>query len=226
MSSLRLSIAFRSAAHLYALTLALIHLYMLIMLTITTVSTRFDTVAGLVPRMARPPGAVRDREVSCIGDEEHIDHHNGVLSLPATPRLATPMTLRLGNCQLYMPHRRAAELKMKEMYANMLQASKIKDISKVIVVSRKPRVGTECNSQIGSFSVCLVCVIVCKFHWIALYVCNHKRMKNDPIINNNKPMHQACIMATPCWAVTGQRIHCWRTRRTMTSCWCLIKATS
>ena len=62
----------------------------------------------------------------------------GIHCLPCTPRLATAMTLRIGNCQLYMPNRRAAEIKMIQTYAQLLQ---LKDTSKVLVVSRKLRVG-------------------------------------------------------------------------------------
>lgn len=95
-------------------------------------------VPGLVPRSIAPPGSTMARLVPCIGDEESMNDRDGVLSLPATPRLATPCTLKIGNCQLYMPNRRAVEIKMCEEYAGMLQ---MKDFSKVMVVSRKLRVG-------------------------------------------------------------------------------------
>lgn len=78
--------------------------------------------------------------VPCIGDEELMDDHSGVLCLPTTPRLATPCTLKMGNCQMYMPNRRAVEIKMCAEYASMLQ---LKDASKVLVVSRKLRIGTQ-----------------------------------------------------------------------------------
>lgn len=99
---------------------------------------RFDTVAGLVPRSVAPPGSTVPRLLPCIGDEEIMNEVDGVMSLPATPRLATPCTLKMGNCQLYMPNRRAVEIKMCEEYASMLQ---MKDASKVLVVSRKLRIG-------------------------------------------------------------------------------------
>jgi hypothetical protein len=95
-------------------------------------------VAGLVPRSVAPPGSTSARLLPCIGDEEIMNDRDGVLSLPATPRLATACTLKLSNNQLYMPNRRAVEIKMCEEYAAMLQ---VKDASKVLVVSRKLRVG-------------------------------------------------------------------------------------
>ncbi|KAJ1442329.1 hypothetical protein B484DRAFT_442214 [Ochromonadaceae sp. CCMP2298] len=99
---------------------------------------RFDTVAGLVPRSVVPPGARGPMDVSCIGDEEHFDKRDGVLSLPATPRVATGMQVKISNCQLYMPNRRAIENKMIESYAAMAQ---IRDVSKVQILSRRLRVG-------------------------------------------------------------------------------------
>lgn len=99
---------------------------------------RFDTVAGLVPRAVAPPGSTTPRLLPCIGDEEVINDRDGVLSLPATPRLATACLLKIANSQLYMPNRRAVEIKMCAEYAAMLQ---VKDASKVLVVSRKLRIG-------------------------------------------------------------------------------------
>jgi hypothetical protein len=95
-------------------------------------------VAGLVPRPVAPPGSTQARPLPCLGDEVLRDDRSGDLSLPAVPRLATPCTLKIGNCQLYMPNRRAVEIKMCEEYAGLLQ---MKDASKVLVISRKLRVG-------------------------------------------------------------------------------------
>lgn len=91
-----------------------------------------------MPRAVAPPGSTQKRMVSCIGDEELMDDRHGVLCLPATPRLCTPFALKMGNLQLYMPNRRSVEIKMLEEYASLLQ---LKDASKVMVVSRKLRIG-------------------------------------------------------------------------------------
>jgi len=74
----------------------------------------------------------------CIGDEALLDDRTGVMCLPAAPRLASAFTLRIGNLQMYMPDRRAMEVKMLQEYASLLQ---MKDFSKVFVVSRKLRIG-------------------------------------------------------------------------------------
>lgn len=95
-------------------------------------------MAGLVPRSVAPPGSTTPRLLPCIGDEEIMNDRDGVLSLPATPRLATPCVMKIGNSQLYMPNRRAVEIKMCEEYAALVQ---VQDASKVLVVSRKLRIG-------------------------------------------------------------------------------------
>eukprot|EP01032_Pedospumella_encystans_P018860 gene18860-21459_t len=99
---------------------------------------RYDVVAGLVQREVAPPGSTVPELLPCIGDEALLDDRTGVMCLPAAPRLAPAFTLRIGNLQIYMPDRRAMEVKMLQEYASMLQ---MKDFSEVFVVSRKLRIG-------------------------------------------------------------------------------------
>lgn len=99
---------------------------------------KYDVVPGLIPRTAIPPGSTRPKDIACIGDEELIDSRNGVQAIPAAPHLATTFTVKLGNCQLYFPDRRGAEIKMLDAYSMLLE---LNDRTKANIVSRKLKIG-------------------------------------------------------------------------------------
>lgn len=100
---------------------------------------RFDPVPGLLQRSVIPPGSTRPRDLACLGDEEVVDSNIGVQSIPMqSPRFATGITLRVENCQLFIPGRKATELKMIDSFAKLLN---VKDKSVIRVVSRTLRAG-------------------------------------------------------------------------------------
>lgn len=75
---------------------------------------RFDVVAGLLPKYIVPPGGTKPKLIACIGDEELMDNKSGVYCIPTFPTLMQMMSLRIANCQLFIPNRTNLELMLSE----------------------------------------------------------------------------------------------------------------
>ena len=105
-------------------------------------SSRFEIVAGIVPKSVVPPGATRPKTIACIGDEEIIEskgkNSGGVFCIPTRPRPTIPIALKLGDCQLHISDRVAMETRLA---ANIAKSLASLDAHDAKILSRTLKIG-------------------------------------------------------------------------------------
>lgn len=75
---------------------------------------RYDSVAGLVQREVVPPGSSQGVFLPCIGDEETMRTRDGIQVYPGKPKLALFSTIKVADCQLFIPKRHGLEVRVIE----------------------------------------------------------------------------------------------------------------
>jgi len=84
---------------------------------------RFDVIAGLVPKEVSPSGSTGTKFLSVVGDEEIIEGKNDVFCVPAKPNVAIPLSLKVSDCDVFIPDRAAFENRLIASVAKNLASS-------------------------------------------------------------------------------------------------------
>ena len=84
--------------------------------------SRFDVIAGLVPKSVTLPVSTETKQLACIGDEEIIEKNN-VACIPTKPSVAIPLTLRVNDCDVFIPDRAAFENRLVSSVAKSLAST-------------------------------------------------------------------------------------------------------
>ena len=107
-----------------------------------SVAVRFEVVAGLAPKIVTPPGELRPRQLSCIGDREDIDAKSGFHLAPNVPQTLPPLMLRVIDWQLRMPDRAAYESRVRQQVTKHIRPT---DPSKSKIISRTLKICKDFN---------------------------------------------------------------------------------
>ena len=98
--------------------------------------SRFDVIAGLVPKTVTPSGETK--LIACIGDEERVEGKNNIVCIPTKPSVAIPLSLKISGFDVFIPDRAAVENRMVTSVAKNLAAINGADAQ---IISRTLKIG-------------------------------------------------------------------------------------
>lgn len=107
---------------------------------------KYELVAGLMLKSVVPPGATKSSLLACIGEEQIQIGKKGVVSAPAKPAIAVPLSLHLEDCYIYIQDRLAMETRMRTALLKSFNAASSNELR---ILSRTLKIGTPSFSHIS-----------------------------------------------------------------------------